>query len=210
MKLPIDIVPMAMLAFLWSSDPAPAQGDCGHPHGDYVVVQVRWEDPIGGLAVRTDPNGNAERRGVIPAAGTGVGISDCLQSGWCQVRYACVFGWSFSARFLSLRSRQQYAVTGVSAADPEGLNLRSGPHHSYAAKGSIPYDARDVVRHVCQPSPIDRTEWCLITYRDESGWVASRFLTPAAASGPAPAPFPSPPRDPAPPSPACQKFPDLC
>jgi hypothetical protein len=106
MKPQIPLVVITAFAILCIPDRAPAQSNCGHPHGDHVVIEVKWGDPIGGLAVRSAPNSRAERRGIIPAAGTGVGIGECEQSGWCQVKYACMSGWSLLARFLAPRIRR--------------------------------------------------------------------------------------------------------
>lgn len=196
-------------------EPALAQSNCGHPHGDYVVIEVKSGDRDGGLVVRAGPNNTADRLGVIPASGTGIGTANCADSGWCQVKYACISGWSYSARYLSPRTRRLYRVTGVDVSDPDGLNMRAGPHSSHPKKNSIPYNAADVINHECEPSPIDRTEWCLVTYRDASGWVAGRFLT--RVTEPPPPPPPPPSQQPPPPTPpegltqrACKLFPNLC
>ncbi len=155
--------------------------NCGHPHGDFVTVGVRWADTDNGLLIRAAPSNGAEIKGVIPPDATGLGASNC-QRGWCQVEYACQSGWA-SERYLSARSNELYRVTGVSPNDPEGLNVRTGPGASFGAQASIPYDARDLIKHTCQPSPHDGSSlWCLVTYRDSyghdiSGWVANRFLT---------------------------------
>jgi uncharacterized protein YraI len=140
-----------------------------------VVVKVKWGDAIGGLAVRVAPDANAERTSVIPATGTGIGVTSC-RGGWCQVKHNCASGWSSTA-FLSLRTSELHKVTGVSPNDPQGLNVRSGPGFTFAIAGpSIPYNGTDVIVHNCQPSPNDQTNWCLVTYRNSSGWVAGRYL----------------------------------
>jgi uncharacterized protein YraI len=208
---------IAAMALLCSIGATQAQTGCAQSPGDYVVIEVKWDDPIGGLAIRTGPDGNSERRGVIPSSGVGVAVGECVQSGWCEVSYQCIAGWSLSARYLAPRFRRLYRVSGVSAADPEGLNVRSGPHNTYAPKGRIPYDGANVIVHVCQPSPLDGTDWCLVTYGQNSGWAAGRYLTPIPASSPSPSPSPPPTPSPGPSSvplnptsPACQKYPNLC
>jgi hypothetical protein len=112
--------------------------------------------------------------------GVGIGISNC-QGIVCQVQYGCDSGWTLP-KYLSPRLSELYRVVGVSPNDPEGLNVRSGPHTTFPSVGSIPYNAIDVIRHVCQPGPIDRLEWCLVTYRNVSGWAAGRLLQPASAA----------------------------
>jgi uncharacterized protein YraI len=206
------------------------QARCGHPYGDYVVIDVRWEDPIGGLAVRMGPSSAETKLGTIPADGTGIGVDveGCTQSGWCRVKYRCLNGWSLLARYLALRSRRLQRVTQVSATDPQGLNVHSGPHYTFPVRNHISYNSSDVIKHVCQPSPKDGSEWCLVTQNDRSGWVASRFLAPGDSPNPPPPsrgdPGPPPPPsrgDPGPPAPppvtppppnsrACLLFPNLC
>jgi uncharacterized protein YraI len=149
--------------------------NCTKPSGDFAVVNVKWEDPVGGLVLRSSPSSNAAEVTVIPAAGTGIGKSEC-QGNWCRTTYQCKMGWSYLP-YLSPKSSQVYKVTGVSPRDPEGLNIRTGPHSTYPKKSSIPYNATEVVEHICQPSPIDQSNWCLVTYGDDWGWVSGRFLT---------------------------------
>jgi uncharacterized protein YraI len=157
------------------SGSGPSASNCGHPHGDYVIVGIAWGDADKGLLIRAAPNSAAAVKGVIPAAATGLGVSNC-QGGWCQVKYACQSGWA-GARYLSERSAELYRVTGVKANDPDGLNVRTGPGATYARNGSIPFYADGVKRHSCYPDTADRASWCLVTYRDVSGWVANQFLT---------------------------------
>ena len=94
--------------------------------GDSVVVNIGWDDPIGGLAIRAAPNRQAPIKAVIPAAGTGIAVGSCHAGGWCEVTFDCVKGWSLAARYLAPRDQRLYHVTNVSPNDPEGLNIRSG------------------------------------------------------------------------------------
>src|SRR5271166_6693056 len=98
---------------------ASAASDCRNISGDYVVTNVGWEDPIGGLAVRAAPNARAPIKGVMPAAGTGVEIGSCKENGWCEVRYGCITGWSLAAHFTAPRGQRLYRVANVSPEDPE-------------------------------------------------------------------------------------------
>ena len=139
-----------------------------------MVTGVRWDDPLGGLAVRDAAGAGARRLGIIPPSGTGVGLGECHAS---QVRYECLSGWSLASRYLAPSVRRLAGVSGVSPNDPEGLNVRSGPSANHPVRGSIPYDASGVVVHVCQRGSSTRSEWCLVTYGAISGWVAGRFLS---------------------------------
>lgn len=157
--------------------PPPKSGDpktCSSAGGDYIVKNVKFSDPVGGLVVRSAPRASADGLGVIPAEATGLAVSNC-QGGWCEVRYNCVSGWS-SSSFLDQRSRNLYRVAGVSPSDPDGLNMRRSPGYNSSKTGAIPYNASDVVMHACEAVPHDQT-WCLATYGNKSGWVAQRFLS---------------------------------
>ncbi len=151
-----------------------ASKTCNSAGGDYIVKNVKFSDPVGGLMVRSAPRASAAGLGVIPAEATGIAVDAC-QNGWCQVRYSCLSGWS-SAGYLDQRSRNLYRVTGVSPSDRDGLNLRVSPGFNSTKTGSIPYNATDVVMHACEAVPNDQT-WCLATYANRSGWVAQRFLS---------------------------------
>ena len=210
------------IAALCTGERAGAQPTCPSSGGDHVVIDVRFEDPIGGLAIRSAASSASDRLGIIPASGVGVAIGECTPGGWCRVDYQCIAGWALAARYLAPRARRLYRVSGVSAADPDGLNVRTGPHYSYPAKEHIPYDGTDVIVHVCEASPNDGAPWCLATYANVSGWVAAQFVTPIPAAAPPPVspppPVTSPPPPPSPISPpasdplsrACQLYPNLC
>lgn len=143
---------------------------CTHAHGDHVVVGMPWNE--GGLELRSAP-GNGDVQGVIPPTGVGIGVGDCVDN-WCEVEFGCQSGWADST-FLLPRSEALRRVTGVRPSDPEGLNVRTGPHYNYPVFGSIPHNAK-VVEHICQESPYEASQWCLITYQNQSGWVSDRYL----------------------------------
>jgi uncharacterized protein YraI len=197
-----------------------AQNTCANPQGDYIVIEVHWDDPIGGLAIRTGPGSGfrlvrSNPPSVIPSNGTDIQICQCRSSGWCEVQYGDWGGWSFLAKYLAPRTRRLSRVIDVRSDDPDGLNMRTGPYHTYERKGRIPYNATGVIRHVCQPSPRDSaTEWCLVTYAGNSGWVNGQYLAPQPTEDPPP---PARPQTVSPQGPrsdphsrACEMFPNLC
>lgn len=214
------------MAILASSNTALSQNQCGgQPRGDYVVINVKSDDPIGGLAVRDQPSSSSGRRGIIPSDGIGVEVGQCQANGWCAVKYGCLSGWALAARYLSPQSRRNYRVEGVASSDPDGLNLREGPGPGSPIHGHLRFNDANVVLHACQPSPEDRTDWCLVSSGGISGWAAGRFLAanPVTSSVPAPPPISAPnppPNAPVPPAPqspgpnstpeACRMFPNLC
>jgi uncharacterized protein YraI len=154
----------------------PSVEDCNRPQGDFVVIHVDWGDPDGGLNLRGSPSSDAKIQGLVPATAAGIGVTSC-DDNWCLVKYACQTGWA-NSRFLAPRVSVLRQVTGVSRADPSGLNMRTGPHYTYPTTVSIPYNATDIIVHTCQPSPNDQSDWCLVTYQNASGWVSGRYLTP--------------------------------
>jgi uncharacterized protein YraI len=212
------------MAILVVSNPAWSQNSCGiEPRGNYTVINVKSDDPIGGLAVREAPSSSAGRRGVIPASGVGVSIGRCRTDGWCEVDYGCLSGWSLAARFLAPVMNRNYRVDGVSSSDPDGLNLRASPRPSSAINGHLRYDDTHVIVHACEASSEDHTDWCLVTSGRSMGWAAGRFLEPDRLSSPLPAPPPIISLGPGPSAPApisgsdpgktpqaCQMYPDLC
>jgi uncharacterized protein YraI len=138
------------------------------------VVGVKYGDPDGGLHLRSAPSAEATVTGVIPGMAIGLEVGAC-RGNWCEVRYGCQAGWSNSS-YLSPLANTLQRVIGVSPSDPEGLNLRKGPHHSYPATANIPYNATGLIVHVCQPSQQDGSRWCLVTDSRGSGWVSGRYL----------------------------------
>ena len=79
----------------------------------------------------------------------------------------------------------------MSASDPIGLALRSGPGTTFTRTGAMPYDAAGIVRHVCQPGTTGTSRWCLVSYEDQSGWASGKYLKSyVAAVEPPPPPEP--------------------
>jgi uncharacterized protein YraI len=212
LKVPLSTAtPVLLIAAGCFTPQAIAASTCSDPPGEHVVINVPWEDADGGLRIVDEPHNNAAVRVVIPSAGVGVKVSTCNPGGWCQVRYNCIEGWAYAARYLAPQSKTLVSVIGVSPSDPEGLNVRIGPAHTFAAHFSVPYNATGLIKHQCQASPGDGSQWCLITANGGSGWVAGRFLGPytGGTSTPSnPTPNPSPPSDDI--SKACKMFPNLC
>ena len=212
------IITLAAFGLIFSAS-AQTRDTCDTPNGDYVVINVKSDDPIGGLAVRSSPSAKGQRYGAIPSYGVGVAIDSCQATGWCKVKYGCLEGWSLLAKYLAPEAKRLMRVVAVSPSDLDGLNVRSGPGPSYSRSGSIPFNGSKLILHNCETSVADGSLWCLVTYRSNSGWVAGRFLSPMDAiisSVPPAAPGPEPVRKPTPLPPpglgsrGCQLFPDLC
>ena len=142
--------------------------------GDYVVVNVRGDDPDHGLNVRDTPDIKGTIVGLLAPNTTDLPVGRC-DSGWCEVQCKGAKGWSRD-RYLSLRSSALYSVTGISQA-AIGLAVRNGPDQACSSVGSIPYDGRDVVLHACQVNQDGNSRWCLVTYETRSGWVPLGNLT---------------------------------
>ena len=147
---------------------------CGQPDGDYIVVNIRWDDADRGLVVRDAGSMQGIQLGVIPPNGTEIKVPPC-DTEWCQVQCGGLKGWS-RKRYLSPRSLALRTVTGIAADDPHGLSVRTGPHPTCRSVGSLPPQGRDVILHGCEASPIDRSTWCRVTYKNFSGWVPDGYL----------------------------------
>jgi len=147
---------------------------CGEADGNYVVTNVRWDDPDHGLNVRETPDLKGIVVGTLSPNTSELSVGSC-DSGWCQVRCKGVKGWSRD-RYLSLRASALYTVTGISQA-AIGLAVRNGPDQTCSAVASIPFDGRDVTIHSCQISQDGSSRWCLVTYEHRSGWVPLEKLT---------------------------------
>jgi uncharacterized protein YraI len=146
---------------------------CDQLQGTFVVVNVPWEDSDHGVVLRSTASTRAQATAMIPGDAIGLTVSNC-DGNWCQVSYNCRNGW-INSRYLSDQSRQYRNVAGVSPQDPEGLNVRGGPGQNYPKIGSIPYNATRVITHVCQTGA-NHSSWCLVTYKNVSGWVSGVFL----------------------------------
>lgn len=180
---------------------------CG-PYGDHVVVGVSFYDKDGGLLIRERPTRQSDPVGLMPPFAVGVSVGECTK-GWCRVEYDCVEGWS-SAKYLEREDETYLQVTGVSASDPEGLNLRTGPRKGYGRLGSIPYNGVNLIAHMCERNP-SGSPWCLVTYDGQSGWVNSRYLTAQTSSvDTTPRVEPLPPSEDSDDYLACQKYPEMC
>jgi uncharacterized protein YraI len=149
-------------------------GSCRQADGNYIVVNIRWDDADRGLVVRESPGIAGVKRGVLPPNATDIIVGPC-EAEWCPVQCNRLKGWS-RARYLALRSTALYSVTAIKPTDPQGLAVRNGPHHACSPVGSIPHDGRDVALHSCEPSPLGRSTWCRITHKGLTGWVADGFL----------------------------------
>ncbi len=67
----------------------------------------------------------------------------------------------------------------IVVSDPRGLNLREGPHVSYAVKAVLPEG--DVVEILDLPKDVEVPDWALVETGAGTGWVNTNFLTEAEA-----------------------------
>jgi SH3-like domain-containing protein len=142
--------------------------------GDYIVVNVRGDDPDHGLNVRDTPDIKGIAVGLLPPNTTDLPVGGC-DAGWCEVQCKGAKGWSRD-RYLSLRSSALYSVTGISHASI-GLAIRNGPDQACSTIGSVPYNGQGVILHSCQVNQDGNSRWCLVTYESRSGWVPLENLT---------------------------------
>ncbi|MGH6924509.1 MAG: caspase family protein [Propylenella sp.] len=161
--------------------PSSAVDQCGHPHGDYRVVGIASNDV---LWVRTAPNRDAAATGSMPPGAQGIGIGRCVNVAgysqpWCEVRYRCVAGWSYS-RYLSAAAGgspsapETFRVVGVASNDV--LNMRSGPGTGYGIVAEIPPNGAGIAVSACQPVTGFSSKWCTVTWQGVSGWASACCL----------------------------------
>lgn len=61
-------------------------------------------------------------------------------------------------------------------AAPAGLNLREGPHKSYAVLAVLPEGSEVTVLDL--PNDVEVPRWALVSSEAGTGWVADEFLLP--------------------------------
>lgn len=166
--------------------PAPAplpqrSDDCGHPHGIHQVTGVPSHDV---LWVRAKPDRDAPTSGSMPPGAQGIGIGNCVDVAgyrypWCEVRYKCVSGWSYS-RYLgpadggSASVPETYRVIGV--ANNDVLNMRSGPSTRYGIVAEIPPNGSGIAVSACRSVSGYTNKWCTVTWQGISGWASACCL----------------------------------
>jgi uncharacterized protein YraI len=157
-----------------------AASSCGEVDDDYIVTNVSWNDADGGLNVRSQPSLSGAKLGVLPFNGTGIKITSCVTGTdgkrWCASECGAngLRGW-VNANYVALRSGSLYSVVGVSDRDT-GLKIRDGPDITCNPENTAPPNSKDIVLHLCQRSSDNVSQWCLITYKDSTGWVPYRSL----------------------------------
>jgi hypothetical protein len=144
---------------------------CGDPNGEYIVANAPWDDDDHGLNVR-DLEGR--KIGLFPPNLTEINVSKC-KNDQCEIRCKSknVVGY-VADDYLKMRSKALSRVTGI--GEKQKLPVRNWPDLSCTKVGSIPYDATNVITHICETGTRGTSEWCLVTYGSLSGWVPREDL----------------------------------
>jgi SH3-like domain-containing protein len=145
---------------------------CGYPEGDHVAINIRFDDADRGLVIRSRADISGIQVGLIPPNGTDILVGTC-ENDWCPVQCKDRKGWS-RKRYLSPRPVALRPVKGINPNDPQGLEVRSGPHPTCQAVGALRSNGREVILHGCEA--IDGSSWCRVTFNRFSGWVPSENL----------------------------------
>jgi hypothetical protein len=175
------VAPGAIEAVCPKSSERIAAVSCGPPGDDYVVTNVSPNDPDGGLNLRDKPALSGAKIGFLPFNSTGVKIGPCAAGGdakrWCPTECEArgLRGW-VSASYVTLRSGDLYSVTAIAENDVGGLKIRNGADIACDVVATAPPDAREIVLHLCQLSSDYVSRWCLVTYKNASGWVPYQNL----------------------------------
>lgn len=166
----------------------PQYRQCPAQDGFWSVSGIRSNDT---LFVRSGPGTNYGEVGELPYNADGLSDVACQSSGWCQVTYGCISGWSFG-KYLKNRNgeHQTSSFAGYYAVSnhpmDELLNVRAGPGTQYAVVAELPPTAQDVLVSDCQVEDNYRYRWCALSWQDISGWAYGRYLINARGQYPVP------------------------
>jgi hypothetical protein len=155
---------------------------CEDRNGNYIVANSPWVDTDHGLNVRAGVGTSERVIGLFPPNLTQIARGSCSKdqgtgADWCEVSCkAKNLNGYVANKYIKLQSEALTKTIGVAASDE--LAIKNGPFPTCNNVGSIPYNATDIVTHICQTSPVGTSTWCLITYQAISGWVPSAHLQP--------------------------------
>jgi uncharacterized protein YraI len=147
---------------------------CNFAEGDHVAINIRLDDADRGLVIRSLADISGIQVGLIPPNGTDIQVGPC-EGDWCPVQCKDKKGYS-RKRYLSPRLAVLRPIKGINSNDPQGVGVRTGPHPTCPAVGTLRSNGRDVIVHGCEASPVDRSMWCRITFNRFSGWIPSENL----------------------------------
>lgn len=149
---------------------------CEGKMGGFIVSNVEWNDPDQ-LNIRSTPEMSSTNIiGHLPYNTEGIIRNECKDL-WCSVTCGNLTGFAGVA-FLTYLDDAYREVTGVS--DPgSGLPIYTGPNLTCPKTGQfIPFKEQKVVVHMCLPGPIDRSTWCEIDFKGNTGFVEGAYLQP--------------------------------
>jgi SH3-like domain-containing protein len=161
-----------VLAICARPDEESVSYSCGYPEGDHVAINIRLDDSDRGLVIRSHADISGIQVGLIPPNGTDI-LAGACENDWCPVQCKDEKGWS-RKRYLSPRQAALRPVKGINPNDPQGLGVRTGPHPTCRAVGTLRSNGREVILHGCEA--IDGSTWCRITFNRFSGWIPSENL----------------------------------
>jgi hypothetical protein len=153
---------------------------CGDPNGEYIVANAPWDDDDHGLKVRAGVGSSETQIQLFPPNLTQITRGECATEDggteWCKVscKFKNVDGGYVATKFLKLRSEALSRVRGID--ENKGLLVRNWPYLSCTQVGSIPYNATNIITHICETGTRGTSVWCLVTYGSLSGWVPSVAL----------------------------------
>ncbi|MCH2094118.1 MAG: caspase family protein [Rhodobacteraceae bacterium] len=172
-----------------ATDMVGIRSQCPSQTGPWVVTSIKSNDT---LFVRAGPGTQYAPIGELPFNAQGVSHVSCQSSGWCEVVYGCIKGYSFG-RYLSDRSssaaRSRFSGNYRVTDHPmdEALNVRSGPGTDYQIVAELPPTANGIYVTDCQVEKGYRMRWCAVSWGGISGWSYGRYLR-NQATGQKPAP----------------------
>jgi|GEM_PF-2815954 len=164
------------------------QYSCPALNGAWSVHRIPTDDT---LFVRSGPGSSNPAIGELPYDADGLTGVSCGSSGWCQVTYGCISGWSFGKYIKQGRGGHDrsdyqgfYSVTGLPQSDT--LNIRMGPGTEYGVVAELPPNAENIRVVDCQIEPGYNYRWCALSWGEVSGWANGRYLADSSGRSPVP------------------------
>ena len=156
--------------------------------GGWSVQNIRTNDT---LFVRAGTSSNTRAIGELPFNGNGVHLGSCSSSGWCEVTYGCISGYSFGKYLrngLGGQPASQFANVYHVVNHPlnEKLNVRSGPGTQYDVVAELPPTATGINVSDCQIEANYSMRWCAVQWQGISGWAYGKYLADPSGRNPRP------------------------
>ncbi len=161
-----------------STDMIGIRTQCPSQTGSWVVTSIPTDDT---LFVRGGPSTRFSPIGELPFNAEGLSHVNCQSSGWCEIVYGCIKGYSYGkylrqGRSTAARSRFSGSYQVTDHPMNEALNVRAGPGTQYQVVAELPPTANGISVSDCQIEKGYRMRWCTVSWGGISGWAYGKYL----------------------------------